>query len=166
MSGNWVVASKLFIFVLIFICLGSTFVVLCEMNGVLDKLSDYKNSDYIVEKFVKDIKFSHSGKGSSSTAYANIDGIRYDFSITDRSKISEKLECYVLFNTKNEHIILISKGEKVDFKERMMRQIRWYAKLVMLWVAALTFSFLYYRLVDKRITKKWKESEKQRNAKK
>jgi hypothetical protein len=161
-----VAASKLFIFVLIFICLGSTFVVLCEMNGVLDKLSDYKNRDYFVEKFVKDIKFSHSGKGSSSTAYANIDGIRYDFSIKDESKIVENFECHVLFNTKNEHVVLINKGEKVDFKERMMCKIRRCAKFVMLWVAALTFSFLYYRLVDKRITKKWKESEKQRNAKK
>lgn len=137
---------------------------LCEMDFVLKRLSDYKNRDYFVEKFVKDIDFAH-GRGSSDIAYAKIDGVEYAFDITDKGEISEKFECYVLFNTKNEHVILTNKGEKVDFKDRMMRKLRWYAKLVMLWVAALTFSFLYYRLVDKRITKKWKESEKLRNAK-
>ena len=164
MSGNWVAASKLFIFFLISICIGSTFVVLCEMDFVLKRLSDYKNRDYFVEKIGKDVNFAGYGSKGSSPANVKVDGIRYDFSITDRSKIDDNFECHVLFNTKNENVILISKGEKLNFKERMMRQIKWYAKLVMLWVAALTFSFLYYRLVDKRITKKWKESEKQRNA--
>ena len=157
-------ASKLFIFFLISICIGSTFVVLCEMDFVLKRLSDYKNRDYFVEKIGKDVNFAGYGSKGSSPANVKVDGIRYDFSITDRSKINENFECYVLFNTKNEHVILISKGEKVDFKERMMRELRWQGKVVMLWIAALTFSFLYYRLVDKRITKKWKESEKQRNA--
>ena len=159
-------ASKLFIFFLISICIGSTFVVLCEMDFVLKRLSDYKNRDYFVEKIGKDVNFTGYGSKGSSPANVKVDGIRYDFSITDRSKINENFECYVLFNTKNEHVILISKGEKVDFKERMMRELRWQGKVVMLWIAALTFSFLYYRLVDKRITKKWKESEKQHNAKK
>jgi hypothetical protein len=164
MSGNWVVASKLFIFVLIFICLGLTFVVFGNSIFVLAKMSDYKNRDYFVEKIGKDVNFAGYGSKGSSPANVKVDGIRYDFSITDESKIDENFECHVLFNTKNEHVILISKGEKVDFKERMMRELRWQGKVVMLWIAALTFSFLYYRLVDKRITKKWKESEKQRNA--
>lgn len=158
------VASKLFIFVLIFICSGLTFVVLTRISVVIEKVSDYKNRDYFVEKLGKDVNFAGYGSKGSSSANVKVDGIRYDFRITDRSEIDEKFECYVLFNTKNEHVILISKGEKVDFKERMMRELRWQGKVVMLWIAALTFSFLYYRLVDKRITKKWKESEKQRNA--
>ena len=166
-------ASKLFIFVLIFICLGSTFVFLGEVDIVLERLSDYKNRDYFIEKLGKDVDFLHGTKGGgTSAASVKIDGEEYvfrsenidDFYITDNSKIDENFECYVLFNAKNEHVILIRKGEKLDFKERMIHQIRRCAKFAMLWIAALTFSFLYYRLVDKRITKKWKESEKQRNA--
>jgi hypothetical protein len=166
MSGIWDGMSKLFICILIFICLGLAFIVLTSIPIVLDKVSDYKNRDSFVEKRGKDVNFAGYGSKGSSSADVKVDGIRYDFSITDRSKIDENLECHVLFNTKNEHVILISKGEKVDFKERMMRELRWQGKVVILWIAALTFSFLYYRLVDKRITKKWKESEKQRNAKK
>lgn len=159
-------ASKLFIFVLIFICLGSTFIFLCEMDFVLERLSDYKNRDYFIEKIGKDVNFAGYGSKGSSPANVKIDGIRYDFSITDKSKIDENFECHVLFNTKTENVILISKGEKLNFKERMMHQIRRCAKFAILWGAALAFSFLYYRLVDKRITKKWKESEKQRKSKK
>jgi hypothetical protein len=139
--------------------------VLTRISIVLEKVSDYKNRDYFIEKIGKDVEYG-TQSGLTISASVRVDGIRYDFSITDENEISANHECYVLFNAKNKHVFQISKGEKVDFKERMMHELRWYAKLAMLWVAALTVSFLYYRLVDKRITKKWKESEKQRNAKK
>ena len=162
MSGNWVAASKVFIIVLTFVSLFGLMCLFFDFYSLLNSFSDYNNRELFIEKIGKDVKYSTSGRGRYSTV--RVDGIRYDFVLRDENEISANNECYVLFNTKNEHVIQISKGEKLDFKERMMRQIRWFAKVVLLWVAALTFFFLYYQLVDKRITKKWKESEKLRNT--
>jgi len=80
MSGNWVAASKLFIFFLIFICLGLTFTALVSIPELFGEISNYNNKDYFIEKIGKDVEFLHGAKGGGvNSASVKIDGEEYVF---------------------------------------------------------------------------------------